>query len=97
LKRFRDAQRGPSTSIPTLGRLQRSMPGKWLWLCCAANGCTHHAPMAIAPFVIRWGADASSDRLRHSARCSRCGHNGAMLMHPCWVSSEVGFQPFPVG
>jgi hypothetical protein len=52
--------------------------------------------MAIAPLIIRWGSDASSDMLRRSARCSKCDHKGATLMLPSWVSTTVGFAPFPV-
>ena len=58
LQRFRTAQRNPPGHVPTLAQLQRSAPGKWCWVYCAANGCLHHAPMAIAPFVIRWGPEA---------------------------------------
>jgi hypothetical protein len=32
--------------------------------------CRHRMPVALAPFVIRWGADASSDMLRHQVRCA---------------------------
>jgi hypothetical protein len=42
------------------------------------------------------GPDTSSDRLRKSARCTRCGGKGAMLMHPIYVDRIVGFQPFPL-
>ena len=52
--------------------------------------------MALAPLIIRWGADASSDVLRRSARCSRCGRKGATLQHPSCAGRETGFQPFPV-
>jgi hypothetical protein len=60
LKRFRSALRGPPGQVPTLAQLQRSAPGKWCWAYCVAYGCLHHAPMAIAPLIIRWGPDASS-------------------------------------
>jgi hypothetical protein len=30
-----------------------------------------------AVLVIWWGAKMSSDKLRHCARCSACGHKGA--------------------
>lgn len=80
-------------SVPTLGELRRSTA--WMWVCCAGRGCTHHAPMAFAPLIIRWGAEASSDQLRQCARCSRCGHQGATLRHPSWINLEVGEQPFP--
>jgi hypothetical protein len=52
--------------------------------------------VAIAPLIIRWGPDASSDMLRRSARCSKCGTQGATLMLPSWVSTTVGFAPFLV-
>lgn len=42
---------------------------------------THHAPVALAPLVLRWGANASSNKLRHCARCTVCGHKGATLQH----------------
>jgi hypothetical protein len=52
--------------------------------------------MAIAPLVIRWGADVSSDRLRRSARCTACGHKGATLQAPELGDGVTGHQPFPV-
>jgi hypothetical protein len=52
--------------------------------------------MAIAPMIIRWGPDASSDMLRRAARCSKCGAKGATLMFPSWVSSTVGLAPFTI-
>jgi len=55
----------------------------------------HHAPVAFVPLMIRWGANASSDKLRRYARCTVCGHKGATLQHPGWVDTVVGFQPFP--
>jgi hypothetical protein len=62
----------PAGLAPTLGQLHDAGP-KWLWLYCQAPGRYHHAPAAIAPFVIRWGPEASSDMLRHSARRWACG------------------------
>jgi hypothetical protein len=79
---------------PTLGELQRGS-SKWAWVYCESGSCHHRAPMAFAPLVIRWGPDASSDRLRRSARCTKCGHKGASLRHPSWVDMVVGVQPFP--
>jgi hypothetical protein len=35
--------------------------------------------MALTPFIIRWGPDTSSDRLRACARCGQCGHSGVMF------------------
>jgi hypothetical protein len=86
--------REPAPPVPTLAELRGSSP--WVWVYCRQNDCTHKAPMAFVPLIIRWGPDTSSDRLRQAARCTRCGGKGAMLMHPSYVDRIVGFQPFPV-
>jgi len=44
--------------------------------------------------MIRWGMNASSDVLRKSARCGRCGFKGAVLQSPSWMGSGLGFQTF---
>jgi hypothetical protein len=77
--------------IPTLGDLQRTTPWVWLW----RERCQHHAPLACAVAVIRWGADVSSDRLRQRTRCTGCGNRGATIQHPGWAGRDVGFMPFP--
>jgi hypothetical protein len=51
----------------------------------------------LAPLIIRWGPEASSDIMRNSARCARCGSKGASLTHPSWVGLHVGFAPFREG
>jgi len=86
------AKRQPQGPRPTLAELQRSHC--WTWVYC--EKCLHHAPMALVPLIIRWGADTSSDRLRQCARCTKCGHKGATLQHPGWAGTHVGFQPFPL-
>jgi hypothetical protein len=53
-------------------------------------------PVAIVPFVIRWGADASSDVLRKHVRCPVCGRRGASLQHPSWRDAETGWEAFPM-
>jgi hypothetical protein len=68
-----------SGEIPKLEQLRRDCC--WIWLNCAAPGCRHRAPIAFTPYIIRWGADASSDMLRRCARCSVCGKKGATLTH----------------
>lgn len=78
--------------VATLTDLRRHSP--WVWLYC--ERCQHRAPMAFTPLIIRWGPGASSDRLRRSARCTKCGGKGATLQHPGWVDAQAGFQPFPV-
>jgi hypothetical protein len=55
-------RRAPPPPVPTLVELQRSSGG-WVWLHCDnAHVCHHKAAVAIAPFVIRWGPQASSDQ-----------------------------------
>jgi hypothetical protein len=57
--------------------------------------CQHHAPLACAVAVIRWGRDASSDVLRQRAQCADCGHKGTTLQHPGSGGTDIGFLPFP--
>jgi hypothetical protein len=57
---------------------------KVVWACCeglrpAGEPCQHKVPLALAPFVIRWGANVSSDMLRQNLRCMACGRRGAAL------------------
>jgi len=81
------------TTVPTLAEIQRDSP--WVWVCCEAEGCGRMAPMALAPLMIRWGMDASSDRLRQCARCSKCGRKGAVIQRPSWSVREGEWQLFP--
>ncbi len=68
----------------------------WVWLYCEGRDCHHSAPMALAPPIIRWGADGSSDLLRQRVRCTQCGSRGATLRAPSWGGELVGVSPFPV-
>jgi hypothetical protein len=81
--------------IATLGELHRPPDLLWLYCTCSSPLCQHRAPMALAPLVIRWGPDTSSDILGRCARCQRCGHKGATLQYPGWIENGVGWQPFP--
>jgi hypothetical protein len=85
-------RRAKPPPIPIIGELHRTP--YWCWLYCTARDCSHSAPFALAPAVIRWGCDASSDLLRERARCSCCGHKGTTLRHPSWGGSHVGWKPF---
>ena len=82
--------RDTNNSVPTLAELRKH--SAWTWFYC--ERCLHHATVAFVPLMIRWGADASSDKLRAST-CTVCGHKGATLQHPGWVDANVGLQPFP--
>ena len=79
--------------MPTLRDAHRSHP--WVWVYCGNSKCSHHAPMAYAPLMIRWGMDESIETLRRCARCTVCGHKGAETKHPSWCGTNMGFQPFP--
>jgi hypothetical protein len=87
----RPQHRSPPGPRPTLGDLQRAT--SWVWLWC--ERCQHKAPAAIVPFMIRWDAGVSSDKLRQCARCSTCGNKGATIQHPGWGGNSIGFLPFP--
>ena len=91
----------PPGPVPTLGELQTGST-KWVWAFCndldesGRVAWLHRAPLALAPFVIRWGAEASSNVMRERLRCAVCGHRGAVLQHPSWIDAQIGEQPFPV-
>jgi len=77
----------PNTQRPTLAEMRQGAP--WLWVWCRNVNCRRKSPMALAPLIIRWGGDASSDLLRQSARCKHCGSKGADLQHPSARSSDI--------
>lgn len=85
--------REPPPPIPTLEQLQKDED--WLWVYCTSFTCTHHKAMKLAPLIERWGPNTSSDRLRQSGRCTKCGHKGATLRAPSWINSLVGVQKYP--
>jgi hypothetical protein len=76
---------------PTLAQLGRGWP--WTWVVC--ERCLHRKPIAFTTLITRWGPDASSDLIRRSARCEKCGAKGARLQHPRWIGMDVGWEPFP--
>jgi hypothetical protein len=57
-----DASDHACMEMPTLEQLRRT--SCWWWVHCENSRCLHTTPMALTPLIIRWGADASSDRLR---------------------------------
>src|SRR5262249_23027 len=65
--------RAANMPVATLADLRRVTP--WLWVICARR--LRRTPTALAPWIIRWGAEASSDMLRRSAmhRVRRQGRN----------------------
>jgi len=57
---------------------------KWMFGYCERISCGHSMPIALAPFAIRWGMDASTDLIRERLRCSKCGAKGVALKRPSW-------------
>jgi hypothetical protein len=39
--------------------------GNWAWAYCINPSCGYYKAVALAPFAIRWGIDASSDLIRN--------------------------------
>ncbi|CAN5482757.1 hypothetical protein BH10PSE7_BH10PSE7_15680 [soil metagenome] len=86
--------------MPTLAQTQ-AIEGKWVWAYCdgrlpGGDVCGHKAPLAVAPFVIRWGPDVPNDVLRQNLRCSKCGRRGATIQRPSWSARTDSWQVFPV-
>src|SRR5215831_5205545 len=48
-----------------------------------------------APSPSSYGGDASSDKLRAGARCTKLRRESATLQRPGWAGNNVGFYPFP--
>jgi hypothetical protein len=64
----------PPPSVTTMGPIRR-FDAVAVNLVSARG---HLRPIALAPFMIRWGPDVSSDVLRRSARCTQCGQKSAI-------------------
>jgi hypothetical protein len=83
--------RTASMPVATLADLRGVTP--WLWVIC--EHCLHRAPTARAPWIIKWGADASSNMLRRSAWCTRCGGKGATIQIPGWGGLQMPVREWP--
>src|SRR4051812_20321739 len=75
--------------VPTLGELQ-SRYSTWVWgegLRPGGEPCQHKAPVALAPFVIRWGPEA---------RATFFARTYAVRLWTPWggFAAIVGVQPF---
>ena len=62
---------------------------------CRNVACMHRGPMALTPLIIRWRADASSDRLRANARCVKCRTRGDILSTRRARDSDISLVPPP--
>lgn len=91
--------RAPAGNIPTIGDPHRGH-SKWVWAICEWPGqdgrqpCQHRSPVALAPLVIRWGPETSSDIMRRQLRCAVCGTKGCSLQTPSHFNAEIGQEPF---
>lgn len=85
------ARRFAHGPIPTLRQTRKVSP--WLWLHCPK--CRHYRAVTLVRYMIVWGIDASTDRLRERSVCSCCRHRGALTYMPAFVDTVIGFAPFP--
>jgi hypothetical protein len=81
-----------ASCAPTLSELNRCEP-HWVWWNCGK--CRRWVAVPLAPFIIRWGTDASGDLLCKSLRCTKCGHRGGSFTVPSHCSLEVPSLRFP--
>lgn len=86
-------RRPASGPVPSLGHIREGEP--WVWIYCANAGCNYYRPIALAPYIIRWGADASIDLLRQRVRCSKCGRMGATIKKRSWDAHRQEWQQWP--
>ena len=82
-RRWAEATRGPP---PTLAQIREDH--LWLHVYCGRPNCPHYAIVYLTPLIVRWGPEASIEKLRRAARCTKCGHRGATVQ-----SSNAASQP----
>lgn len=86
-RRRRESDKPPGS----LGQIRAEF--EWMWIYCTAASCAHMAAVPLAPLIIRWGADASSDLMRMGFRCSHCGGRRTETQAPTWGGLNAGFSP----
>jgi hypothetical protein len=84
-----------NTPRPALWKLRAAHD--WLWLNCETPGCGHYVALPLAPLIIRWGADASSELLRRGFRCTRCGGRRTSIRFPSWGGNQIGWMTIDTG
>jgi hypothetical protein len=91
---YRMARRSPDPPAASIGVLHRQPHGRWVWAIC--HRCTHRSRLPLAPLLIRWGPDTSSDVLRSNLKCTACGHKGNAIQVPSFVDIDVDAIPFHI-
>lgn len=63
----------------------------WVYVHCGRPYCGHCAVVFLTPLIIRWGPQAPIEFLRRAARCSKCGHKGAIVhgSNSAWPTALV--------
>ena len=79
---------------PTRAELRRHQC--WVWIH-GKLGCLRRAPMTLAPAIIYWGPDASSDLLRERVRCSDPAPQGPRLSVVAVAVEAIVVAAPPVG
>lgn len=78
-----------ATKPHSIGQTRRSY--YWVYVYCGR--CQRCAIFPLVPLIVRWGPDASLDRLRRAARCMTCGHKGATLSFSNSARPDAPWQP----
>jgi putative SOS response-associated peptidase YedK len=91
-RRIRIARRAPPERPGPLSKTRDDF--LWIYVNCARPGCGHFAAVPLTPLIVRWGPDATLERLRRAARCTRCGHLGAttQLNNAGWPANLSGIS-----
>jgi hypothetical protein len=77
----------------TIGDLIKD--GSWWIILCTNPKCGRAIASNLLPYAVRWGEDASSDKIRDNLSCAVCGKRGVELTHASWGGKDQGFSPFP--
>jgi hypothetical protein len=65
----------------------------WRWAVC--ERCLHRRAIALVPLIIRLGARRFERRASQFGALQQVRPQGAVLQHPSWAGSHIGWEPFP--
>jgi hypothetical protein len=78
----------------TIGDLLLDKSAWWI-IGCTNTKCGRRIASNLLPYAVRWGEDASSDKIRDNLVCEVCGHRGVELTHASFGGKHIGWSPFP--